>query len=141
MNKNNLPILIVIVLVVGLLAYKYMGGSKPPIAPPELPAQPSTTIEGQSSVKTFDVVEDSFSYSPSTITVKLGDKVKLNLTNKAADFPHDFVIDELNAKSSKSAPGGTDTLEFTADKKGTFEFYCSVGSHRAKGMVGKLIVE
>lgn len=134
MNKNNLPIIVVVLLVVGLLGYKLMNKPSQPTT------TPVTTIDS-TNVKTFDVVEDSFSYSPSTITVKLGDKVKLNLTNKAADFPHDFVIDELNAKSSKSAPGGTDTLEFIADKKGTFEFYCSVGSHRAKGMVGKLIVE
>jgi plastocyanin len=28
-----------------------------------------------------------------------------------------------------------------ADKKGTFEYYCSVGQHRALGMKGKLVVE
>ena len=32
-------------------------------------------------------------------------------------------------------------VEFTVDKTGTFEYYCSVGQHRANGMVGNLIVE
>jgi len=32
-------------------------------------------------------------------------------------------------------------VEFTADTPGEFEYYCSVGQHRANGQVGKLIVE
>ena len=33
------------------------------------------------------------------------------------------------------------TAEFTADKVGSFEYYCSVGSHRSMGMKGVLKVE
>ncbi len=36
---------------------------------------------------------------------------------------------------------GKTFVEFTADKKGTFEYYCSVGEHRVNGMKGKFIVE
>jgi len=32
-------------------------------------------------------------------------------------------------------------VTFVADKAGEYEFYCSVGQHRANGMVGKLIVK
>jgi len=38
-------------------------------------------------------------------------------------------------------PGTPTSVTFVADKTGTFEYYCSVGNHRAQGMVGKLIVE
>jgi nitrite reductase (NO-forming) len=53
---------------------------------------------------------------------------------------HDFVIDELGVQSDKVNNGETATVQFVADKVGTFEYYCSVGNHRAMGMVGKLIV-
>jgi plastocyanin len=32
-------------------------------------------------------------------------------------------------------------IEFVANKKGKFEYYCSVGEHRAMGMKGNLVVE
>src|SRR3990167_9256749 len=37
--------------------------------------------------------------------------------------------------------GQSASVEFTADKAGGFEYYCSVGTHRAMGMVGAFIVE
>jgi nitrite reductase (NO-forming) len=37
--------------------------------------------------------------------------------------------------------GETTSVEFVADKTGTFEYYCSVGAHRAMGMTGSLVVE
>lgn len=37
--------------------------------------------------------------------------------------------------------GETDTVEFTPDKAGSFEYYCSVGKHRAMGMKGTVTVE
>jgi plastocyanin len=33
-----------------------------------------------------------------------------------------------------------EVIEFTADKVGSFEYYCSVGSHRQMGMKGVLKV-
>ena len=56
---------------------------------------------------------------------------------------HDWVIDEFSARAKQIQAGETDTVEFVANKKGTFEYYCSVGNgfHRQQGMVGKLIVE
>ena len=37
--------------------------------------------------------------------------------------------------------GNKTSVTFVANKAGEFEFYCSVGNHRAQGMVGKLIVK
>ena len=48
---------------------------------------------------------------------------------------------EFNAATEKVAAGVSSSVEFVADKKGTFEYYCSVGQHRANGMKGKLIVK
>jgi len=73
------------------------------------------------------------------ILVKQGDKVRIEFTSTSGF--HDWVVDEFNARTEKVRPGNATFVEFTADKKGTFEYYCSVGSHRANGMKGNLIVE
>lgn len=97
---------------------------------------PSTT---KSEVKTFEVVGEPFFFSVKEMKVKQGDTVKVVYTNKEGF--HDWVIDEFGGKTKQLAAGQSETIEFVADKKGTFEYYCSVGAHRANGMVGKLIVE
>ena len=73
------------------------------------------------------------------LKVKQGDKVKIILNNEEGF--HDWVLDEFNAKTKQVQAGVTTEVEFIADKKGTFEYYCSVGQHRANGMKGKFIVE
>ncbi len=92
-----------------------------------------------STVKTFTIEAGSFYYKPNAITVKKGDKVKIVMNS--VDMMHDFNIDELNVKIPITKSGETNTVEFTAGTVGTFEFYCSVGQHRANGQVGTLIVE
>lgn len=80
-----------------------------------------------------------FSFSQKEIRVKKGDKVKIQFKNMEGF--HDWVIDEFNARTKQLPAGQSEIIEFIADKTGTFEYYCSVGQHRANGMVGKLIVE
>lgn len=91
-------------------------------------------------MKEFTVEMKQFSFSPSTIAVKKGDKVRLTLTSK--DVSHGFMIRELDVSSGPVAKGQTKTIEFTADKVGTFEFRCSVVCGVGhKDMKGTLIVE
>lgn len=92
-----------------------------------------------SDVKEFTLEAGSYYYKPNIITVKKGDKVKVTIN--AVDKMHDFVVDEFNAKTDIVAAGKSASVEFTADKAGSYEFYCSVANHRAQGMVGTLIVE
>jgi len=91
--------------------------------------------EGQ----TFNVEAQNFSYSIKEMRVKQGEKVTVNFKNNESF--HDFNLDELGVKTNVIAAGKSETVTFTPDKKGSFEYYCSVGNHRAQGMVGKLIVE
>lgn len=93
-----------------------------------------------SEVKELTLTASEFKYSQTEIRVKKGDTVKIVLTNDG-QMPHDWKVDELNAKTKIINGGQTDTVQFTADKAGTFEYYCSVGQHRQLGMVGKLVVE
>ncbi len=90
-------------------------------------------------LKEFTVTGQNFSFSPSLITVKKGDKVKITFNN--VNGFHDFRIDEFGAATSKTQSPATEVVEFTATKTGSFEYYCSVGSHRMMGMEGTLKVE
>lgn len=90
-------------------------------------------------VKTFELDAENFKFSKKEIRVKQGEKVKIVL--EVDQGFHDWTIDEFNARTKQIGEGQTDSVEFVADKKGTFEYYCSIGQHRANGMVGKLIVE
>jgi nitrite reductase (NO-forming) len=91
------------------------------------------------AISSFDISAKPFEFSLKEIKVKKGTKVKINLT--VTQGMHDFVVDEFNARTKQITTGQADSIEFTADKSGTFEYYCSVGTHRQMGMVGKLIVE
>lgn len=93
----------------------------------------------QESVKEIKVEASQWSFNPSTIKVKKGEKVKLIVTSR--DVNHGFSIQEFNV-DLKLKKGETSAVEFTADKTGTFRFYCSVfcGSGH-KDMEGTLIVE
>ena len=90
---------------------------------------------------TFNVTGGSFYFTPNEIRVKQGDKVKIVFTNVLGT--HDFVLEAFNVRTKIIKDGESDTIEFVADKKGAFEYYCSVGKgyHRMKGQIGVLLVE
>ena len=73
------------------------------------------------------------------LRVKQGDKVRIEFTS--TEGFHDWVLDAFNATTSRVGAGASTFVEFVADKKGTFEYYCSVGEHRANGMGGVFVVE
>lgn len=102
-------------------------------ATPTATITPTDVVNGEISVEA-----GSFYFKPNLIRVKKGEKVKLTLN--AVSMMHDFNIDELGVKVPLTKNGTSSTVEFTPTKSGEFEFYCSVGSHRANGQVGKLIV-
>lgn len=98
----------------------------------------STSETVAANVKEFTVEGNNFAFLPNTLTVNKGDTVKLTFINKVGN--HDLVIDEFNVRTKILNMGATETITFVADKSGTFEYYCSVGSHRQMGMVGTLTV-
>ena len=108
------------------------------------PITDSNNIEKTNAVKTFVISGENFKFlmdgkeNPDLI-VNEGDKIRIEFTS-GQGF-HDFVVDEFNAKTSRVNDGGSTSVEFIADKKGIFEYYCSVGEHRQTGMKGKLIVK
>ena len=98
-----------------------------------------TATKVAENIKTIEIEGGSFYFKPNKITVKAGDRVKILL--KSVDKVHNFYLDEFNVKSSDAKSGEATTVEFTAGKKGSYEFYCAIGQHRQMGMVGTLLVE
>lgn len=144
MNKTFL--VVVLLIIVGAGGFFFM---KKQHATQTAVPQPTTAMQKEeptkeptqamSDVKEISVEGGMFYFKPNVIKVKKGEKVKITFTNK--EGVHDFVIDELNVKSKRIDEGQSDTVEFTPDKTGSFEFYCSVGNHRQMGMKGTLVVE
>lgn len=87
----------------------------------------------------FTVLGGNYYYDVEEIRVKEGDTVTINF--RSVDGFHDWVVNEFTAATERVQTDGETSVTFVADKKGEFEYYCSVGSHRANGMVGTLIVE
>lgn len=137
MNKKFLSLIGVGLLSVALAA---CGAEEKP-EPKDEPKQTETAEKPAEEVKpTGNVVEvtvnaKSFDFDVKEIKAKAGDTVKLTLVN--ADGAHALGIDAFGVDVK-----GGETKEFVVNKKGTFDFYCSLmcGVGHDK-MMGKLIVE
>lgn len=101
---------------------------------PEVPVS-----DNDATAKVFNLTGKNFEFSTKEIRVKEGDTVIVNFESTGGF--HDWVVDAFGAATKQVREGEKTTVTFVADKAGTYEYYCSVGEHRAAGMVGKLIVE
>jgi cytochrome c oxidase subunit 2 len=90
-------------------------------------------------VNEIKVTAKKYEFNPSVIKVKHGDHVRLVLM--ALDRDHGFKLQafHIDQELRKGEPA---TVEFTADKAGTFPFecskFCGLGHKRMKG---QLVVE
>ncbi len=114
-------------------------GSGVQVGPADEPLTSTSTSSVTSPVKEFTVDATNFAFAPKTISVNIGDKVRLNVKNTAG--MHDLKIDELGVATKILKAGESEVVEFIATKAGSFEYYCSVGTHRQMGMVGTLTVK
>lgn len=87
-------------------------------------------------------------FKPDSIKVKVGQPVKLVLTNSGRFVPHNLVINAPDAgidiKVGVSG-GKTESVSFTPTRVGKYEMFCSkkmifMKSHKDKGMHGTLEV-
>jgi len=153
MNKVYIIIIVLILLAGGALFFMGQGNKA---EAPEMtinegedgaPVSNTMPVLGETNVEEMIVVEtkeftvsgENFSFTPNVIKVSKGDNVKITFKNTAGF--HDFVIDEYGVATKQTQAPNEETIEFIADKAGSFEFYCSVGAHRAQGMKGTLVVE
>jgi len=86
----------------------------------------------------IQVTARKYEFDPATITVKKGEHVKLIIT--AVDHDHGFKL-EAYGVDQLLKKGQATTVEFTADKPGTFPFQCSHFCGMGHGkMKGQLVV-
>ncbi|MFA4845152.1 MAG: cupredoxin domain-containing protein [Patescibacteria group bacterium] len=79
----------------------------------------------------------NFFFDTKEIKASPGDRISITFA-KSSGF-HTFVIDELNLNFTVTEG---EVLNFTAPSEpGSYPIYCDIGSHRAFGMEGMLIVE
>jgi plastocyanin len=128
------PIFFIILVIVGLGIFVMPKKNETPVTQVEMQAKKPFVAD-----KNFDIKGLNYTYDVKEIKVKLNDKVKINFTN--TEGFHDFKIDEFEVASKQISANQSESIEFVASKTGTFEYYCSVGQHRANGMWGKIIVE
>jgi cytochrome c oxidase subunit 2 len=96
----------------------------------------SAATEGVHEIK---MTAKKYEFSPSSIHVKKGEHVKLLIT--AVDHDHGFKLPAFDIQQDLKE-GETTTIEFTADKAGTFRFACShVCGFGHRGMKSELVVE
>ena len=84
------------------------------------------------------IVSREFSFSPSEITLQVGEPTNVELENQGHMF-HTFTVPELDfdlrAQSGESITGA-----LTVEDPGTYEFICAVPQHAEMGMRGRIVV-
>lgn len=89
--------------------------------------------------KTVEVSGSEYFFTPRTISVEKGEKVKVEFRNTGG-VPHNLRIPGLNVGTSALAAGQSSSFIFTAPKSGEFplRFECTLPGHAEQGMVGKV---
>jgi plastocyanin len=106
-----------------------------PTGPGKLEVTEQMTTEEKKIVK---VTASNYKFEPSTIEVKTGDNVRIELSS--IDTTHTFTIDALNI--NKEVKGGqTEIVEFEPTTVGEYIFYSNTTTDRQNNMEGKLIVK
>lgn len=86
----------------------------------------------------FTIRASEYRFSPDRLEVTQDDLVKLTI--QSADVAYSFTIDEYRVARRVPA-GGSTTIEFRADRAGTFSFYSSMTNDgRHASMRGELVV-
>jgi cytochrome c oxidase subunit II len=78
---------------------------------------------GSTEEQVISVKAKKFEFTPSTITVKKGVPVVLELTSE--DRVHGFNLPDFKVRAEVK-PDGTSRVRFTPDKAGSFTFICDV---------------
>lgn len=80
-------------------------------------------------------------YDQAALSFEKGKTYAITLKNADTAQPHSFLIPGLNVKSSQVAAGKSETINVTASKDGSFEYYCDVPGHKDGGMKGTATVK
>jgi heme/copper-type cytochrome/quinol oxidase subunit 2 len=110
-------------------------------AHPESAAGRPDAVGGQEQApvrREITLTARNYRFTPSRIEVAQDDLVKLTIQSE--DVAYSLTIDEYRV-SRRVPAGGSTTLEFRADRAGTFPFYCNLtNDDRHAQMKGELVV-
>ena len=128
-NKMRKYLLVLVFCLIAVAACTQQNNSEP--------IKEKSSQTGQ--VKEFKMTAKQFAFEPEIIEANKGDKVRLIVTS--VDVPHGLSIPEYGI-NERLNPGEYVTIEFIADKEGSFTSFCSVfcGSGHSN-MKGKIIVK
>ena len=106
-----------------------------------------TAAHAEEEIQKVEIIVDSYSFTPDTITAKAGVPLEITLRS-VSSISHTFTIDDPahGLLIDQEVRGGRDAVvTFTPEKPGTYKIYCAkssiFGSHEEKGMTGRLVVE
>ena len=100
----------------------------------------SSATTGTGSGSAIPVSLQDFSISPSTLSRRSGGTVTFSVVNKGPS-PHALEIEGDGVEEETETLSSGDHADLTVDlKPGTYEIYCPIGDHRARGMEGKVVV-
>ncbi len=91
-------------------------------------------------VKEVEMTAKKYEFSPSTVEVPVGTLVRFKITSQ--DRTHGFEIEGVKDSCVELKEGETATVEYKAEKAGTFEFKCCkrCGLHHGS-MKGTIVVK
>ena len=149
---QNKGLLIGIGVFVGavLLVFLLLRGGYQAPTTQQVPAPGATGVEEMvvtpdaeetaGEVREITVSGSEYSFSPSSITVGEGERIRLTFKN-TGNLPHNLTVEGLGIATRTISGGATNTVEFVVEESGTYTTFCSVGNHRSLGMEGELSVE
>lgn len=89
---------------------------------------------------TVTVIGKEFKFVPNMIRVKAGEHVTIVFKDEGR-LSHNLTIPDLGAHTPTIQSGAQATLRFTAQKAGTYPFWCTVPGHKEAGMRGEVRVQ
>lgn len=148
MSRNTLVVLVIVIVALLVGIWWVQSQKRPTVLSPTPSASPFSEAPKESSpasamtgeVREIKVSASEFAFSPPTLSIKAGEKVRITFQNNGK-LPHNLTVDKLGLATKTIGPGQTDTQEVTAGQSGTFVMYCSVDAHRQKGLEGSIKVE
>lgn len=112
-------------------------------APADVSADGTVSIAPDGTQEVTVLVRDDYDFYPAAFTVTAG-RVRLSLISEAKELTHNFRFTpgagpaEIAGEIPILAPGMSDTMEFTVDQPGDYQFECSF--HVALGQIGTMTV-
>ena len=126
--KNMTILLVMFAMILAIGAFVFANGR----SDVELATKDPSVLQGQ--VQKVVISQKDYNYYPREITVKAGQPVEITLDESLRGCLRSFSIKDFGVNEYARTP--EDKITFTPNKKGTFNFACSMGMG-----YGKLIVE